>query len=188
MRSTMSNMVRGNVAEAWLNAGRPGRAAELLVDEARTSGAYSMWPMRFVAARVELAQGRLDDAVTLLEQPHKRDLFAHLSLVVPRAEALLWMGRAGTAVRLLTELLERSLDADTVTIAGHAFVMLARATADARDSGSPGDATRHLLALRRGAIVDPLGPGTFRPPARRAPSNGRASSPAPPGGTRSTTG
>ena len=103
--------------------------------------------------------------MTLLGQPHQRDLFVHLTLVVPRAEALLWMGRTGTAVELLTELLERTLDADTVTIAGHAFVMLARATADARDSGPSEDATRHLLALRRDAMVDPLGPGTV--PATR---------------------
>lgn len=170
LRSTITNMVRSNVAEAWLNAGRPSVAGSLLVGDERTADDYSLWPLRMVAARIDVAAGRLDEALELLGRPYQRDLFAELTLALPTAEALLWSGRAVRAADLLDELVCRSLPTDTVVIAGPVLVMLARAVADDRQSstGHPGtpppdDTTRRdvarLRALREDARVDPLGPG-----------------------------
>ncbi|WP_107771263.1 ATP-binding protein [Nocardioides sediminis] len=165
LRSTITNMVRSNVAEAWLNAGRPSVAGSLLVGDERTADDYSLWPLRWVAARIDIAAGLPDQALELLGRPYQRDLFAELTLALPTGEALLWAGRADLAVELLDELVCRSLPTDTVVIAGPVLVMLARAVADRRDAGSghdsssgPDDASR-LRALRQDARVDPLGPG-----------------------------
>lgn len=159
LRSTITHMVRSNVAEAWLNAGEPARARALLVGDVQSSDEYSMWPLRLVAARVALAEGRCDEAVALTSLPHQDDLFARLSLAVPTCEALLWLGRPRDAVDLLTDLLRQTLDNDTATVAGPGFVTLARATADLQRLRPREGATEPLQGLRESADTDPLGPG-----------------------------
>lgn len=59
LRSTMVNIVRSNVAEAWLNEGRPGRAAALLPEDTHTAHTFSMWPHRMVAAWIAVDEGTL---------------------------------------------------------------------------------------------------------------------------------
>jgi tetratricopeptide (TPR) repeat protein len=164
LRSTMTNIVRANVGEAWVNAGRPHRAAELLLDDVGTGDDYSLWPLRQLAARVAVTGGHLDDALTLLRQPSQDDLFARLTAAVITSEALIWKRRADDACKLLRELLVQTLDNDVATIAGPAFVMLARATADS--SAVPReDATAQLHILRDSSRTDPLGPDSM--PASR---------------------
>ena len=167
LRSTMANMVRSNVAEAWLNEGRPDGAAALVPDDILTTSTFSMWPLRLVAARVAVAEGRLQEAIDLLDRPHQSDLFTQLSLTVPRSEALMWLDRSEEAVDLLSHLLGEGLVGDVSTIAGPAFVMLARAMSDRVPCSSGESPVLRLVELRRHAMVDPLGPGPV-PASRHA--------------------
>lgn len=170
LRSTMTNIVRANVGEAWMYAGQPARAAELLLDDVATGDDYSLWPIRHLAARIAVAAGNLEDALTLLRLPSQDDLFARLTAAGITSEALIWLGRADEAGTFLRELLGHTLDNDIATIAGPAFMMLARATADATaDAGAvpEEEATAQLHTLRDSARTDPLGPGSM-PASRQA--------------------
>ena len=50
-------LVKANVVEAYLDAGRTGDAAARLVDVPR-SHSYDDWPGQWVSARLDIVQGR----------------------------------------------------------------------------------------------------------------------------------
>lgn len=162
----MLTLVKANVVEAYLDAGRTSDAADRLVDVPR-SQSYDDWPGQWVAARLDIVQGRTDDAIRTMRgliktggSPRNR-----LNRAVWEATALLWQDEPAQAWVVLHEPLEAFLDSPGIVDHWLAFLVLARAAADMRASGGrPTDSApvqeslEVLEDLRRRARRDPLDP------------------------------
>ncbi|WP_416954091.1 ATP-binding protein [Nocardioides sp. T5] len=161
----MLTLVKANVVEAYLDAGRTGEAAVRLVDVPR-SQSYDDWPGQWVAARLDIVQGRTDDAIETMRglvkvggSPRNR-----LNRAVWEATALLWQDEPVQAWDVLRDSLEAFLDSPGIVDYWLAFLVLARAAADL--CASPGrratteatTAIEDLADLRRRARFDPLDP------------------------------
>lgn len=158
-------LVKANVVEAYLDAGRTGEAAARMADVPR-SQSYDDWPGQWVSARLDIVQGRLDDArrtmrglVKIGDSNRNR-----LNRAVWEATALLWQEEPEQAWTVLRDPLEAFLDSHGIVDHWLAYLVLARAVADMRTR--PGRATRDdptalqalatLEDLRRRARLDPL--------------------------------
>jgi tetratricopeptide (TPR) repeat protein len=159
-------LVKANVVEAYLDAGRTSDAAARLVDVPR-SQSYDDWPGQWVAARLDIVQGRTDDAIRTMRSlvktggsPRNR-----LSRAVWEATALLWQEEPEQAWAVLREPLEALVDSPGIVDYWLAYLVLARAVADMRTpdgrSTEPARAQESLEVLadlRRRARLDPLDP------------------------------
>ena len=159
-------LVKANVVEAYLDAGRTGDAAARLVDVPR-SHSYDDWPGQWVSARLDIVQGRTDDAIRTMRGLVKTGGSARnrLNRAVWEATALVWQEEPAEAWVALRDPLEAYLDSPGIVDCWMAFLVLARAAADMRTP--PGDrpsdedtaaALEDLEDLRRGARLDPLDP------------------------------
>lgn len=158
-------LVKANVVEAYLDAGRTGDAAARLVDVPR-SHSYDDWPGQWVSARLDIVQGRTDDAIRTMRGLVKTggSTRNRLNRAVWEATALLWQEEPAEAWVALRDPLEAFLDSPGIVDYWMAFLVLARAVADMRTP--PGDrpsdedtaALEDLEDLRRGARLDPLDP------------------------------
>jgi tetratricopeptide (TPR) repeat protein/lambda repressor-like predicted transcriptional regulator len=162
----MLTLVKANVVEAYLDAGRTGDAAARLVDVPQ-SQSYDDWPGQWVAARLDIVQGRTEDAIRTMRglvktggSPRNR-----LNRAVWEATALLWQEEPEQAWVVLREPLEAFLDSPGIVDYWLAFLVLARAVADMRTAGGlPAEPARAqdslevLENLRRRARLDPLDP------------------------------
>ena len=165
--ATQAHMVRCNTALGLIQGGRVASAAEVLPPEAGDSRDYSAWPLRLAAARLAVARGQLDAALAHLEGGRRQaDHLSDTEHAVPAAEAMLWLGRPAEAVDLLLRLLEGMATSPASRFAAMPTVLLARSAADAASLRLVDPSLRdRLVALRRGAHTDPLGPGVL--PASR---------------------
>ncbi len=158
-------LVKANVVEAYLDAGRTGDAAARLVDVPR-SHSYDDWPGQWVSARLDIVQGRTDDAIRTMRGLVKvgGSTRNRLNRAVWEATALLWQEepeRRGSALR---DPLEAFLDSPGIVDYWMAFLVLARAAADMRTP--PGDrpsdedtaALEDLEDLRRAGPARPARP------------------------------
>lgn len=156
-------LVKANVVEAYLDAGRAGDAAARLVDVPR-SQSYDDWPGQWVSARLDIVQGRTEDAIRTMRglvkvggSPRNR-----LNRAVWEATALLWQEEPEQAWAVLHEPLEAFLDSPGIVDYWLAFLVLARAVADmrtleGRSEPAPAKESLEVLEdLRRRARLDPL--------------------------------
>jgi tetratricopeptide (TPR) repeat protein len=158
-------LVKANVVEAYLDAGRTGDAASRLVDVPR-SQSYDDWPGQWVSARLDIVQGRTDDAIRTMRGLVKvgGSTRNRLNRAVWEATALLWQEEPAQAWAVLREPLEAFLDSPGIVDYWMAFLVLARAVADLRSppgdrpSGEDTTPLEDLADLRRGARLDPLDP------------------------------
>ncbi|MCY4727089.1 AAA family ATPase [Nocardioides sp. STR2] len=161
-------VVKANVVEAYLDAGRTGDAAARLVDVPR-SPSYDDWPGLWVSARLDIVRGRTDDAIATMRALVKAgDSARHrLDRAVWEATALLWQDEPARAWAALRDPLAAFLDSPGIVDYWMAFLVLARAAADLPADrarrGSRGDPTalevlEDLEDLRRAARRDPLDP------------------------------
>ena len=160
-------LVRANVVESYLDAGRVEEAAARLA-EVPSTGSYDDWPGLWMTARVALVQGRLDDAAEVIHRllAAGNSPPTMLQRAVWEAMTLLWSGRPADAWAALHDPLEAMLDNRGIGDFWMAFLVLARAGADRAALGD-GSTTAELVELRRRALVDPLDPGRG-PPVRVA--------------------
>ncbi|HYJ26679.1 MAG TPA: AAA family ATPase [Nocardioides sp.] len=156
-------LVKANVVEAYLDAGLTGDAAARLVDVPQ-SHSYDDWPGQWVSARLDIVQGRTDDAIRTMRGLVKvgGSTRNRLNRAVWEATALLWQDEPGQAWVALHDPLEAFLDSPGIADYWLAFLVLARAAADARapSRGRPSAedtaASEDLEAMRRRARLDPL--------------------------------
>jgi tetratricopeptide (TPR) repeat protein len=160
-------LVRANVVESYLDAGRVEEATTRLAD-VPSSDSYDDWPGLWMTARVALVQGRLDDAGAVIHRLLRAGNSPPTTLrrAVWEAATFLWSGRPGDAWTALHDPLEAMLDNRGVSDFWLAFLFLARAGADRAARGEPAT-TAELVELRNRALVDPLDP-TRGPPVRVA--------------------
>lgn len=160
-------VVRANVVESFLDAGRVEEAARRLA-EVPSSDSYDDWPGVWMTARVALVQGRLDDAGAVIHRLLRAGNSPPTMLrrAVWEAATLLWSGRPTEAWTALHDPLEAMLDNRGIVDFWMAFLFLARAGADRAALGD-GATTAELVELRRRALVDPLDPA-HGPPVRVA--------------------
>lgn len=157
-------LVKANVVEAYLDAGRTGDAADRLVDVPR-SHSYDDWPGQWVSARLDIVEGRADDALTTMRGLVKVGGSARnrLNRAVWEATALLWQDEPEQAWAALRDPLEAFLDSPAIADFWLAYLVLARAAADmptppgGRTSAGHTD-VEDLEDLRRRARLDPLAP------------------------------
>ena len=157
-------LVKANVVEAYLDAGRTGEAAARLVDVPR-SHSYDDWPGQWVSARLDIVQGRTDDAIRTMRGLVKvgSSTRNRLNRAVWEATALLWQEEPEQAWAALRDPLEAFLDSAGIADYWMAFLVLARAAADTRtpSGGRPSEedttALEDLEDMRRRARLDPLG-------------------------------
>ena len=168
----MLTLVKANVVEAYLDAGLTGEAAARLVDVPR-SQSYDDWPGQWVAARLDIVQGRTADAIGTMRglikiggSPRNR-----LNRAVWEATALLWQEEPEKAWVVLREPLEGFVDSPGIVDYWLAFLVLARAAADMRTPGGR-PSTRAGARGARGA-GGPASPGPARPagPSGRRPGS-----------------
>ena len=160
-------LVRANVVESYLDAGRVAEAESGLAD-VPSSDSYDDWPGLWMTARVALVQGRLDDAGAVIHNLLRAGNSPPTMLrrAVWEAATLIWSGRPAEAWAALHDPLEAMLDNRGVGDFWLAFLSLARAGADRAALGD-GATTAELVEMRRRALVDPLDPG-HGPPVRVA--------------------
>ncbi|WP_439936872.1 ATP-binding protein [Nocardia sp. N13] len=160
-------VVRANVVESYLDAGRVEEAVTRLAD-VPSSDSYDDWPGAWMTARVALVQGRLDDAGAVIHRLLRAGSSPPTMLrrAVWEAATLLWSGRPADAWAALHDPLEVMLDNRGVADYWLGFLYLARAAADRVALGDAAT-TAELVELRRRAMVDPLDPGRA-PPVRVA--------------------
>ncbi|MFC7723908.1 ATP-binding protein [Nocardioides sp. GCM10028917] len=165
-------LVKANVVEAYLDAGRTGDAAARLVDVPR-SHSYDDWPGQWVSARLDIVQGRTGDAIRTMRGLVKvgGSTRNRLNRAVWEATALLWQDEPEQAWAALHDPLDAFLDSAGIADYWLAFLVLARAAADARTPPGGGasdevataleglegpEDLEDLEAMRRRARLDPL--------------------------------
>jgi tetratricopeptide (TPR) repeat protein len=165
-------LVKANVVEAYLDAGRTGDAAARLVDVPR-SHSYDDWPGQWVSARLDIVQGRTADAIRTMRGLVKvgGSTRNRLNRAVWEATALLWQDEPEQAWAALHDPLDAFLDSAGIADYWLAFLVLARAAADARTPPGGGasdevataleglegpEDLEDLEAMRRRARLDPL--------------------------------
>jgi tetratricopeptide (TPR) repeat protein/transcriptional regulator with XRE-family HTH domain len=160
-------VVRANIVESFLDAGRVEEAVARLAD-VPSSDTYDDWPGVWMTARVALVQGRLDDAGAVIHRLAQAGNSPPTMLrrAIWEAATMLWSGRPAEAWEALHDPLEAMLDNRGVADFWLGFLFLARAGADLAAQGEPAT-TAELVELRRRALVDPLDPGRG-PPVRVA--------------------
>ena len=158
-------LVKANVVEAYLDAGRTGEAAARMVDVPR-SHSYDDWPGLWVSARLDIVRGRTDEAIRTMRGLVKVGDSARnrLNRAVWEAAALLWQDEPERAWAALRDPLAAFLDSPGIVDYWMAFLVLARAVADMCTDrarrwpvGDP-TALEDLEDLRRAARRDPLDP------------------------------
>jgi len=158
-------LVKANVVEAYLDAGRTSTAAARLLDVPR-SHSYDDWPGQWISARLDIVEGRTGDAIRAMQSLEKagRSPRNTLSRAVWEATALLWQDEPEQAWTVLRDPLEAFVDSPGIADHWHAYVVLARAAADVRAAararpqgdGTVPDPLEDLEDLRRRARIDPL--------------------------------
>ncbi|MCP3422885.1 ATP-binding protein [Nocardioides pinisoli] len=159
-------MVKANVVEAYLDAGRTSDAAARMAEVPR-SQSYDDWPGQWASARLAIVQGRPEDARRTMHGLVKLggSTRNRLNRAVWEAMALLWQEEPEQAWAVLHDPLEAFLDSRGIVDYWLAYLVLARAVADmctrpgrrTRDPTAP-RALAALEDLRRRARLDPLDP------------------------------
>jgi hypothetical protein len=169
------NLVRSNVCESLIQGGHVARAAALLPAGVHESTDYTSWPLRLVAALIDVAHGNFQEALGLLDSDRQTDFEVSAAYAVPTAEILLWTGQADRAGADLMTLLEGSASSRATQFGTSALLTVVRAAADLAQVPRTREQGRLLAAravgLRPRLGVDPLGPG---PGARPVPGYRRA--------------
>jgi hypothetical protein len=160
-------MLRANVVEALIRAGRVTDAADVLDRATTRPGVTDLWLTRLSLTELATAQGRLDDAADqaaalLGEDDASLDYRAETCLAAARVD--MWRGRPAAALDRLVPLLAEAVTTDKSRALGPHFVLAARAAADCVHDASQAvarpTAAEHLALLREllhAAAVAPFG-------------------------------
>lgn len=154
--SQLVSTTRSNVAEAWLQAGDVDRAARTIGRTTDQEFRHEDWALHLLRAQVEVARGRLEQALARVGRISAHRFGAHAQrdyLAQVHTEVLLWSGRPAEAWDCARRILRTWAEGGEQVQAAPMFVLSARAAADATTPGVPDDMVGELVALR-GAMKD----------------------------------
>jgi hypothetical protein len=131
--SQLISTTRSNVAEAWLHAGDLERAARTIGHTTDGPFRHEDWALHLLRAEVEIAQGRLDDALARVDLVGSHRFGAHAQreyLAQVRTEVLVWSGRSAEAWECVRPVLRTWVDTGEQALAAPMYVLAARAAAE----------------------------------------------------------
>ena len=163
--TSQTAMLRANVAQAWLRAGRVARAAELIDPLTEGPPELRRWAAHLERVDLDVRRGKLEEARSRARQVAELGVTSAVEteLVCYAASPDLWQSNPAAALDQLVPAIERCLDGDRSGFIAGPLLLAARACADLVDGSPTSDPSRaamceRLLGFHSRAADDPFGP------------------------------